>query len=132
MGAGWMRRAMAGLAVVAGVAMGIGQPAGAGGAALTASGPAGWVRVPTPSPPYENYPKDVTGVRAEDVWMIGHSNENDFTLAEHWDGRRWTLHSPTGALRDGNLFAGAAIPGTDQVWAVGVIWLPGETSEAAP
>src|SRR5438270_250885 len=54
------------------------------------------------------------------VWAVGQSNgrRTDTPLAEHWNGRRWTVvQLPTAGLA-GSLLQGVAIGG-HQVWAVG-------------
>jgi hypothetical protein len=58
------------------------------------------------------------------VWAVGsHPNpqdpDEDGTLAEHWDGTRWTVvPSPSEAEQD-NVFFGVAALGPGDVWAVG-------------
>ncbi len=69
----------------------------------------------------------VAAVAADDVWAVGHHFVADHdpvrqeTLAEHWDGSRWSIvPTPNVGDRPDNLLVDvAAVPGTDQVIAVG-------------
>ncbi|MBV9102992.1 MAG: hypothetical protein JO060_05330 [Candidatus Eremiobacteraeota bacterium] len=66
----------------------------------------------------------VAAISPNDVWAVGQyhrfaTNSYDRTLAEHWDGTRWSfVHTPNSAERI-NLFTGVSALATNDVWAVG-------------
>ncbi len=70
-----------------------------------------WSIVPSPSSKSDlNALYAVTATSANDVWATGDH------LIEHWDGTTWSIVPETnGVLNDVK-----AVPGTGQVWAVGV------------
>jgi hypothetical protein len=84
---------------------------------------AAWALVPsTPGSRNLDGLFSVSPISAEDVWAVGRWRTADFTprtLAEHWDGRAWSIVS-TPNLGQGlnDLFGVAAISSSD-VWAVG-------------
>ena len=102
--------------------------------------PASAVRAPAPQPrctgrwtvvPSVNVGSDsnvLTGAWAassDDVWAVGYYGDQRFdaseTLAQHWDGSRWSL-VPTpvpGPGPGGNFFNGISGTSGDDVWAVG-------------
>ena len=60
---------------------------------------------------------------SNEVWAVGSSTSAGIStpLTERWNGSAWqtvTSPSPTGA-NESILFAAAAVPGTNQLWAVG-------------
>jgi hypothetical protein len=83
-----------------------------------------WTRVPSPSPSGNNQQNTLSGVAAlshADVWAVGQTSTLGApqTLAEHWDGRAWTVVStpnpdPTDLL-SGAAGSGVGLP----LWAVG-------------
>jgi Phosphoesterase family len=57
-----------------------------------------------------------------DVWAVGQRQSGDgtfATLAEHWDGRMWTVVPTPDPGDSGNQLTGVAANGPDDVWAVG-------------
>lgn len=82
-----------------------------------------WSVVPSPSPgsPYNDL-QGVTAIGANDAWTVGSYSGGNFvdqTLAEHWDGKSWTVVATRDIGGAGNdLSDVAARAGTD-VWAVG-------------
>jgi hypothetical protein len=87
----------------------------------------GWTYVRSPNRgPEANFLKFVDASAQDDVWAVGYysngqgSNEQGSyrTLAQHWDGTRWTItHTPSPAF-DSELYGVAAVS-ADDVWAVG-------------
>jgi hypothetical protein len=65
----------------------------------------------------------VTVLSATDIWAVGNFNRfsqsGQKTLAEHWDGTKWTLVPTPNTAQLVNVFAGVAAAATDDVWAVG-------------
>ena len=88
-----------------------------------------WSVVPSPSPgsPYNDL-QGVTAISATDAWTVGSYTGNTFvdqTLAEHWDGKSWTVvptHNIGSATND--LSDVAALAGND-VWAAGTYFKSG-------
>ncbi len=93
------------------------------------------VRVPEARPPMSRAPRyeGLQGVVArapDDAWAVGYSTtvpmSEQFTVIEHWDGRRWTLApspnvppaDPEAASPDNTLF-GVDASAPDDAWAVG-------------
>jgi hypothetical protein len=80
-----------------------------------------WAVVPSPSPDDSDMLNAVTATSATNAWAVGSSysvlSETSFPLAEHWNGRRWQIVPVPG---EGILAGVAAVPGTDQVLAVGL------------
>jgi hypothetical protein len=79
----------------------------------------------------ENDLKAVGAVSAGDVWAVGNYFDNGSlawrTLAEHWDGSRWTvIPSPSPSTRFNSL-QGVAAVGANDVWAVGIQQTSGPT-----
>jgi hypothetical protein len=86
-----------------------------------------WAAVPTPNEPGADTSTlvAVAAVSSNDAWAVGNYQEGGSayqwdTLAEHWDGTRWSIvESPNVSGADANyLTAIAAVSPTD-VWAVG-------------
>jgi hypothetical protein len=81
-----------------------------------------WSVLPSPSPgsPYNNL-DGVTAISASDAWVVGSYSGNNFidqTLAEHWDGKNWTVVPTSDIGPAGNYLTDVSALGTD-VWAVG-------------
>lgn len=72
-------------------------------------------------------PQAVVAIASDDVWALG-SDSNEFetwapgtSFASHWNGRHWRTKRLPSAYRWGTgLQAAASVPGTHQVWAVGL------------
>jgi hypothetical protein len=65
--------------------------------------------------------RDVAGISANDAWAVGYqevSDEEDLTVALHWDGARWT-HVASPSPSDENYLSGVAALAGNDVWAVG-------------
>ena len=81
------------------------------------------VDLPSPSGAIATYPFAATAFAADDIWVVGHSEDsNDVwsTVTEHWDGTSWSIvpsHNPAGAA-DTYLYAVSG-SSSDDVWAVG-------------
>ena len=65
----------------------------------------------------------VAALSGTDVWAVGEfdrfSQSGQKTLAEHWDGAKWTLVRTPNSSQPVNVLAGVAAAGTKDVWAVG-------------
>ncbi|HJT55577.1 MAG TPA: hypothetical protein VJ761_03705 [Ktedonobacteraceae bacterium] len=77
--------------------------------------------VPSPNgskkPISNNLLVGVTSISASDMWAVGDFNGK--TLAEHWDGAKWTLvKSPNG--KSGSQFTAVSAVSSNDVWAVGI------------
>lgn len=95
---------------------------------------ANWSIVPSPSPGTqskcgEGYSGSaltgVAGASANDVWAVGwicsaYQGYPGQTLAEHWNGRQWTvISSPNESGADDSALVSVAAAATNDVWAVG-------------
>jgi len=89
-----------------------------------------WIKVPSPSPlrihpEDQNWLASVTAVASDDVWAVGLTRDLDWgiqdrTLAEHWDGTRWTIvRTPNPPQYEKNDLWGVAGVSSTDVWAVG-------------
>ena len=71
-----------------------------------------------------NYLASVTVVSANDIWAVGYyvnSSNVDQTLIEQWNGTSWNIVQSPNVGKSNSLLNGvSAVPGTSQVWAVGV------------
>jgi hypothetical protein len=83
-----------------------------------------WTRVRSPSPGASlgaaNLLLDVAVLGPSDAWAVGLSSAKVSGLFEHWDGSTW--HVVDGASTEpdtGTLSGVTAIPGTDDLWAIG-------------
>ncbi len=86
---------------------------------------ASWISVPTQHPDnaYGIF-DDVTALGPDDVWATGlrvdWGSGSYFTLAEHWDGRAWSIVDTPNTDEQGNeLRSVTSVPGTNELWAVG-------------
>jgi hypothetical protein len=82
-----------------------------------------WSVMPSPNPgSLYNALGGMTAVSANDIWAVGGYSSNNFvgqTLAEHWDGKSWTvLPTPDVGAFGNSLSDVSALAGAD-VWAVG-------------
>ena len=87
-----------------------------------------WSMVPSPGRGYRSDFSSLAAVSANDVWAVGSFDEYVApgqsarrTLAEHWDGRGWSV-IPTALPRVGNASSvrrAVAAAGPGDVWAVG-------------
>src|SRR5207248_10198821 len=93
----------------------------------------GWTVTATASPGTTNFLNGVSATSPTDAWAVGYqydSSDRQLTIAEHWDGIRWSIvptPNPGSANTCGDttyagnmLFAVGALASTD-VWAVGQI-----------
>jgi hypothetical protein len=84
-----------------------------------------WAQVPSPHPNRAESSSlySVTAVSADDVWAVGNSQARDvgLTLAEHWNGRRWSVVPTPGQGGTGTFsyLNGVAAGSAGDVWAVG-------------
>lgn len=133
----WLVPGAASVLVFALLAIGPAQAAaGAGGAApdasalVTAAGPplvgdADPGRLPDArlSAGASGYLEGVSAVSSGDVWAVGYSRSASgkvSTLAEHWNGRRWTIvpsPDPSGAAV--SVLDGVAAVSAGDAWAIG-------------
>jgi hypothetical protein len=79
-----------------------------------------WAIVQSPNVPgATNILNAVTALSANDVWTVGGTVYQGYTVVEHWDGTSWTIiPSPNVANMLNNLNGVAAVSPTD-IWAVG-------------
>lgn len=71
----------------------------------------------------ENTLAAIAGSQTNDLWAVGYyfdgANLVDLTIAEHWDGRSWTLvPTPIPSGWEGRLL-GVSVRSSSDVWAVG-------------
>jgi hypothetical protein len=85
-----------------------------------------WSTVASPDVPnaFASYLTGVAAISANNIWAVGGAFTGDhFTsLLENWDGAHWNLVQAPNAS-DGHqhmLLGTSAVPGTKQVWAVGL------------
>jgi hypothetical protein len=81
-----------------------------------------WSVVPHPNPGIGNRFFGVAAVASNNVWAVGYTSDGGLsqTLVEHWDGNNWSvIPSPNVPDQHNSLFAVAAVPGTNELWAVG-------------
>jgi len=72
----------------------------------------------------------VVAVSSNDVWATGGLGRlSQQSLIEHWTGTQWKqVSSPSPGTNENQFFGAALVPGTTQVWTVGVV--DGETLTA--
>jgi hypothetical protein len=84
-----------------------------------------WQRVPTPADIHNGFLSALSGVNNSDIWAVGDrynvAGGSNRTLAEHWDGRSWSIVStPSPGRTDvGSDLNDVAAIAPDDVWAVG-------------
>ncbi len=69
-----------------------------------------------------NWYHGVAAISADDVWAVGQTDNGGLskTLAGHWDGSSWSVvPSPSVPNQHNLLKAVTAVPGSNEVWAVG-------------
>jgi hypothetical protein len=65
---------------------------------------------------------DVTGIAAvssTSIWLVGYAARDRATLAEHWDGVRWSYVASPNEDPDRNVLNCVTTLGDDSVWAAG-------------
>ena len=70
----------------------------------------------------QNYLQAVAGRTASDVWSVGYTYNTSgdaFTLAQHWNGTKWSIVSSANTSGMDNLLNGVASVSANDVWAVG-------------
>lgn len=81
-----------------------------------------WMIVSSPSVPGATL-SGVAAVSAGDIWAVGYSEATNFvrsTLAEHWNGSRWSVVStPNTSAQLGSALSAVTTVATNNVWAVG-------------
>jgi hypothetical protein len=82
-----------------------------------------WSVVPHPNPGIGNRFFGVAAIASDDVWAVGYQGGADGlsqTLVERWDGDSWSVvPSPNVPNQHNTLFAVTAVPGSNELWAVG-------------
>jgi len=86
-----------------------------------------WHRVPSPSPAHQsgdaNQLSGVAVFSATDAWAVGwslsFSGLGYKTLAEHWDGTRWSVVPTANTAMRNNTLRAVSVLAPDDVWAVG-------------
>ncbi len=93
---------------------------------LTSTGAfaANWQVVPSPnSGSQANSLSSVAAVSDNDIWSVGWAWNQQLnayrTVAEHWDGTRWSMIRTPNATNGYNLLNGVAVVAANDVWAVG-------------
>jgi len=88
-----------------------------------------WSVVPSPSPGSPlNDLQGITAIGANDAWTVGQSTGSNFvdqTLAEHWDGKSWTVVPTRDINPAGNDLSDVAAFAGNNVWAVGSFFKSG-------
>jgi hypothetical protein len=84
-----------------------------------------WTTVPTPKAPKSDRGLDAVSARsADNVWAVGGTGVNQRnvgrTLAERWDGNRWTQTPTINPGRQLSGLSGVATVNSDDAWAVGL------------
>jgi hypothetical protein len=101
-------------------AQGTGKPA----SAVSLNGVTGWTQVPTFNfGNQDNVLAGVSAASATDVWAVGtyvpSLNGVFSTLAQHFDGTRWTAFPLPNVGAQQNLLQAVSMPGPGKAWAVG-------------
>jgi hypothetical protein len=81
-----------------------------------------WTVVPHPNPGTFNRFFGVAAISTNNVWAVGQFSNGGLsqTLVEHWDGTSWrVVPSPNIPNQHNQLNAVTAVPGSNEVWAVG-------------
>lgn len=97
---------------------------------LTLAATSGWMVITSPSPNRENFLYAVSGISQTDMWAVGSQfsgtyNNIQSILAEHWDGKAWTVfptpNPGTAACAPywQNSITGVYMVSRTDVWAVG-------------
>jgi len=64
----------------------------------------------------------IAAISASNIWAVGDvsGSQANQTFTEHWDGKHWSIvASPNPGSGDNELLGVAAVPSTQNVWAVG-------------
>jgi hypothetical protein len=84
-----------------------------------------WKVVPSPSPgALQNILYGVAALSERDVWAVGGTQDETatwHTLAEHWDGTRWSVMPSADPGASGNLFYAIGAVSSESVYATGQI-----------
>lgn len=82
-----------------------------------------WSLVSSPEPSqYGGGLEGITAVSANDIWAVGSYYNNgsiSYTLAEHWNGTKWSIVSTPDPQNNGNFLLAADAVSSNDVWAVG-------------
>jgi hypothetical protein len=83
-----------------------------------------WTRTPVPALPTGGVLASVAADSATDAWAVGvvydASADQRASLIEHWNGTKWArVAAPPGPYPHNPLLSISAVPGTDELWAVG-------------
>src|SRR6266487_4199239 len=84
-----------------------------------------WDVISSPNPGVGNESLyGIAAVSVNDVWAVGNTQNNEVgnpqTLIEHWDGTSWSAVSSPNPGSNNILYAVTRVPGTNQIWAVGL------------
>lgn len=79
-----------------------------------------WSIVPSPNPFAENILSDVTAIAANNVWAVGHTEEDIGvgTLVEHWNGVNWSV-VPSPKPGTGGMLGGVDAVSATDIWSAG-------------
>jgi hypothetical protein len=93
-----------------------------------------WTIVTTVDPGEFQGLSSVTCIAANDCWAVGEGSVSNGgggvlgrTLAEHWDGRFWSVVPTSNTAADNNAFNGVTCVAATNCWAVGQSFFPGDT-----
>lgn len=80
-----------------------------------------WKPTPTLNPMSNNQFDGISGSSATDVWAVGltASSPVALTLAEHWNGTRWSVATTPNPSQGANILSAAADLSKTDAWAVG-------------
>ena len=100
------------------------QGAGKQGARVTLTGASGWTVTPSANlSSLDNVLASVSAASATDAWAVGTYNPGGSgviqTLAEHFDGTRWTAFPLPNVGVEQNVLMGVSMPAPGKAWAVG-------------
>src|SRR5216684_3983400 len=86
-----------------------------------------WSVVSSPNPGSQyNYLNGAIAVSGSNAWVVGtyqssNSSSNLQTLTERWNGKKWSVVlSPSPGSWNNSFSSVARVPGTNQLWAVGI------------
>src|SRR5229473_2962006 len=86
-----------------------------------------WQVVSSPNPGSQyNYLNGAIAVSGSNAWVVGtyqssNSSSNLQTLTERWNGKKWSVVlSPSPGSWNNSFSSVARVPGTNQLWAVGI------------
>ena len=79
-----------------------------------------WTIVPSPNPFAENILSGVVALAANDVWAVGHTEEDIGvgTLVEHWNGTSWSV-VPSPRPGTGGMLGGVDAVSPSDIWSAG-------------